>query len=424
MTPSDLQAAAAKEELAAALLHRLADPQKAALLREVDEALDDPFAVARIAAREADLPLVSAAAEQCRLRRAAAARFRQAGRMWFAEPLLQQASGDLLAAHCAARFAGAGHIVDFCCGLGGDTRQLARMAPVRAIDRSLLACTLARLNTLDSPHPVEVVRQEASSPEGDPDRVWIDPDRRAGGLRGGRHLSTLSPGPELLVQWMRRSTGGGLKLGPALDQRELDGLLQHCPAIPEWISSGGRCRQLVVWWGACLPAEAAPGVRIACGAGAGWRCTGVPAPWPAAGGAGDFLLEPDAAVIAAGLVGNLAVALDASPVDPRIALLRLSRPVRAPGRLYRIGGEAPFSRKRLGALLRQYGAGSLVVKVRGSAVEPRELQQALKGVLKQGDPARTVTCILTRIGNRAMMLWGEPIEHGESETEQRDPTER
>src|SRR5262249_7196902 len=105
---------------------------------------------------------------------------------------------------------------------------------------------------------------------------------------------------------------------------------------------------------------------------------GWPEPYGPVRPPGPWLLEPDPAVIRAGLGGNLARRLGAWPIDARLAYLSADRPVVTPfARTYRVGPPEPFSAKGLARRLRELGAGDVVLKTRGAAVTPEILRQPL-----------------------------------------------
>jgi hypothetical protein len=126
-------------------------------------------------------------------------------------------------------------------------------------------------------------------------------------------------------------------------------------------------------------------------------------------------LEPDAAVIRAGLVGNLAHSLGAWPIDERLAYLAVPGMVETPfARTYRIQAPEPFSGKALAAKLRRLGAGDVVLKTRGSVLQPEAVRQQLRGVLKLGRADCRPVVFLTRLSGRAVMIWGERSGSGRS----------
>jgi hypothetical protein len=195
----------------------------------------------------------------------------------------------------------------------------------------------------------------------------------------------------------------GIKLSPATDHAELDSYLAGEPHEREAISVRGECRELVVWTG-----DLANQPRRATLLPSGETLAGVPQPLPSVRPCGRWLLEPDAAVIRAGLVGNLAVALGAWALDSHLAYLSLDRPSDTPFAVaYQVEPPEPFSGKALAQRLRALGAGDVILKTRGAAVEPELLRRQLRAVLKQGHPACCPVVLLTRLGSRPVMILGE-----------------
>ena len=107
-----------------------------------------------------------------------------------------------------------------------------------------------------------------------------------------------------------------------------------------------------------------------------------------------YLGEPDPAVIRAGLIGTLCDRVGGAVLDPEVAYMTA---VRAPDdpyvRWYEVIEALPFGVKRLRALLRARGIGSLVIKTRAFPMRPEEIAAALK---VRGDGAAVLAC--TTIG--------------------------
>ena len=85
----------------------------------------------------------AAAYEIAQLRARAATKFSLAGKLYFTREALEQASGELIAAHRAERYRSYATIADLCCGAGADTLALARIASVVAVDRDPLRLAMA-----------------------------------------------------------------------------------------------------------------------------------------------------------------------------------------------------------------------------------------------------------------------------------------
>jgi len=117
------------------------------------------------------------------------------------------------------------------------------------------------------------------------------------------------------------------------------------------------------------------------------------------------VLDPDGAVVRAHLVAELAELLDGWLLDATIAYVSSDEAREtAYGRWFEVVEVLPFSLKGLRERLRAHDAGPLVVKKRGTAVEPDMLRAQLK--LKG---SREVTVILTRQAGRQICLIVKPV---------------
>ncbi len=113
-----------------------------------------------------------------------------------------------------------------------------------------------------------------------------------------------------------------------------------------------------------------------------------------------WLHEPDPAVIRSGLVSLVATGLGATLVDPTIAYLTSDAEADSPWvTSHRVDEVLPFNLKRLRALLRSRGVGRVVVKKRGSAIEPETLARQLRG---PGTGSATV--VVTRVAGAPTAL--------------------
>lgn len=398
--------------LSESVLRDLASPAGLALLQQAAALSADPFAAEKLR-RSAPPELAAAAVEQVRLRERARARFTRAGQMWLTRPLLEQASGEVIARHRARRYSRCEEVVDLCSGLGGDAVALAEYCRVQAVDRDPLALALTRANAEVYGVGDRITTLQAELPAGAPagEAGWIDPGRREGGRRT-RRLDEISPTLEEVLSLRDRIPNLGVKLSPATDHAELDALLGDLPHEREFLSVRGEVRELVVWLG-----ELRSGVRRASLVAEGVELEGSPEPLPQSHPPGRFLLEPDGAVLRAGLVGNLAESLGAWPVDPRLAFLSADHVCPTPfADIYRIETAEPFSAKALARRLREREAGDVVLKTRGFAGDPQTLRRSLRPVLKHGKPGQAPVVFITRFGDRPVMLLGERFGAGRDET--------
>jgi hypothetical protein len=113
---------------------------------------------------------------------------------------------------------------------------------------------------------------------------------------------------------------------------------------------------------------------------------------------GEWIVDPDGAVVRAGLVRHYAARHGLGQLDERIAYLTGDVP--PPGvRAFRVIEHGHYSEKALRAVLRKHDVGRLEILVRGLDVDPNTLRRRLK---LSGSQEATV--VLTRIGQRPVAL--------------------
>lgn len=380
-----------------------------AALRDHDPA--DELALATRLRRDHPAELVSAALAQARLRQRARAKFGEdAARMYFTPDGVEQSTRSSVAVYRAGRFAGLGvrRLADLCCGIGGDAIALARAGvQVLAVDHSPLACAAARANAqaLGLDHRIEVRCADVRSVDTSGfDAVFVDPARRSA---RGRVFDPEAYSPPLswAVEAAERAPRAALKVAPGIPHEAVPAGVEA-----EWVSDRGEVKEAVLWFGGADGGSGGdrpgPAVRATLLPG-GHTLAGTGLPDPEAGPVGRYLYEPDGAVVRAHLVAEVAARVRGTLIDPTIAYVTSDELVPTPyATAYEIGDVLPFNLKRLKALLRQREVGTVVVKKRGSAVEPEELRRRLK---PEGPNSATV--ILTRVAGAPTMLLGGPAEH-------------
>jgi len=317
--------------------------------------------------------LARAAVEQVQLRRHAIGKFPQAERLFFTREGLEQATAEPVARLRAARFGDRQRVFDFGCGLGGDALQLAVASQVVAIDRDplrlrIVAANAGRLGLADRIQPVEADLHRL--PLGVQDIVaFCDPGRRSGGRRL-RRVDDYEPPLRTILGWLPHLAGLAVKVSPAV---RLDEVVRLDCEI-EFVSLGGELKEGVLWFGVLRR-----GQRRATVLPVGATLEGGDEPNVEVGPIADYLLEPDPAILRAGLVMTLAAALGAHPIQEDVSFLSLGSPRATPfGRTYRVLEASPFRLKSLQETLRQRGIGRVTVKRRGSAVEPEAIARRLR----------------------------------------------
>jgi hypothetical protein len=383
-----------------------------------DESQPSVAFVARLR-RELPSERVHLLLEQADLRRRAEEKFSAAASMYFTPVALQQASDEIVADYKAERFDAGAPAADLCCGIGGDLLALARRGSVTGADRNPVAALLAEAN-LGTIAPAEcdarhlVVALDAESFDLSGCAAWhIDPDRRPAGRRTTR-VELHDPPADAIERLLQRNADAAVKLSPAAVLPE--GWPQR--AELEWIGRHGQCRQLVAWFGRLARS---PGRRRATLVKAAPRhavtragqpeavvlrtLAGDPAPVETFAPLGQYVYEPDAAVLAADLAAALAAEHGLAALSPGIAYFTSDRLVTDPTlAAFVVTDVLPFDVKRLKSLLRARRIGRLVVKKRGTPHDPAVVWRQLQ---VPGDESATL--LLAPIGGKVMAILGQRV---------------
>ena len=341
--------------------------------------------------------LARAALEIAVLRLEASSKYPQSGKMYFTREALEQSSSLMVSAYRSARFRSFEYLLDLGCSIGGDTINLADNAPTIGVDIDPLRLAMAQANTqalglvgqirfiqadLTCPLPVSGFKKLAA---------FFDPARRAAGKRVFS-VRDYTPPLDIVKGWIPVIPSLGVKISPGVKVDEI----RSYDAEIEFISLKGELKEAVLWFGPLKTAQ--------------FRATVLPGPHTLVavdsqsslplGEPGAYLYEPDPAVLRAGLVSVLGNQLGAYQVDPDIAYLCAENQVVTPfARVWKVEDWFPFGVKRLRAYLRDRGVGKIVVKKRGSPLQPEELIRMLR---LSGDEQRVV--FLTHLVGRPIVI--------------------
>jgi hypothetical protein len=339
-----------------------------------------------------DVELAALALEQALLRVRALAKHPQGGQLWWTPDALEQASSAVVASWRARRYPGP--TFDLCCSVGGDLLTLP--AGSVGVDLDGTRLLLAQANAVELGREVSLVRGDVTTlPLPASADVFVDPSRRSSGRRVFDPRAYTPPLDAVLGRrsHVRRL---GVKTAPGLDHEALPDDVEV-----EIVSVQGDVKEAVLWTGLARSGAR----RSAALLPAGDVLTDQPAPPAPVTEPGSFLLEPDGAVIRAHLVQQLAARVEGRLVDPTIAYLTADAPEPTPfGRWYEVREVMPFSLKGLRARLRALDVGTLVVKKRGTAVEPEELRRRLRL-----SGSRESTVVLTRVRGRQVAMIVQPL---------------
>ena len=350
--------------------------------------------------------LVATVLSQSRLRSRASAKFGEfASRMLFTEAGLEQATRLKVAALHAGRFAraGVGHVADLGCGIGGDALALAAVdLEVTAAEADEVTAAIAAYNLTPFPRARVLHSRAEEVPLGGIGGAWLDPARRttAGGTtRRLSDASDYSPTLDFAFGLAARMPVG-VKLGPGTDRDVI-------PAGSEaqWVSVDGDVVELAVWQGAVARPGIGRAALVIRGEAAAELTAEADSEDAPSGPPGDYLYEPDGAVIRARLIGDLARANGAWMLSPGIAYLTSDTAFDSPfARGFRVLERLPSDERQLRQALAARGIGTLEIKKRGADVDPAALRTRLK---LRGD--RSATIVLTREEGRRVVLLVERL---------------
>ncbi|MEV8337160.1 class I SAM-dependent methyltransferase [Leucobacter sp. NPDC077196] len=329
---------------------------------------------------------VAALLTQARLREKARAKFGSLAReLLFTPAALEQATRIAIAHGHAARFrdAGCDRVADLGCGLGTESIALLTygLAPVAveldAFTARIAAHNLARVAARNGvPSPVVASGDAAAFDLSAVDGAFLDPARRTTGHHNTRRIASpddYSPSLDFAYGIAERLPTG-VKLGPGLDR---DLIPEDAEA--QWVSVDGHVVETALWFGAV----ARPGVSRAALVHRGDETHEMTAAADASDvdvrPMGEYLYEPDGAVIRARLIGALAETLGAGMMSPGIAYLTADASISTPfAQVFRVLERLPVKEKDLRKALAARGIGSLEIKKRGADVDPAALRARLR----------------------------------------------
>ena len=350
--------------------------------------------------------LVAAVLSQSRLRTKAAAKFGPfASRMLFTQAGLEQATRLRVAALHAGRFQAAGLslIADLGSGIGGDAMAMAGLdLAVTAYEIDEVTAAIASYNLAPWPQAGVELADAADVDLSVFDGVYLDPARRTAGHGNTSRITDpadYSPSLDFAFDVATRLPTG-IKLGPGLDRDQIP-----VDAEAQWVSVDHDVVELGLWFGAV----ARPGIRrsalVIGDHGTAELSAGADSEDAPVGELGEYLLEPDGAVIRARLIGDLARSVGGRMLSDGIAYLTADTPVSTPfASVFRIVERFPWDERLLKKQLAARDIGTLEIKKRGVDVDPAALRRklSLKG------PA-SATLIVTRVAGKHAALLAERI---------------
>jgi hypothetical protein len=316
------------------------------------------------------------------LRRRATAKFADPSRWLFTDEALQQATAETVAAHRARRLAGA-RVHDVTCSIGSELAALGESAVVGS-DTDPVRLAMARHNVPGA----LLCRADALRPVTRDTVVLADPARRQAGRRRFDPRDYTPALDQLLDVYRNRELV--VKCAPGIDFDELRRL--GFAGEIEVTSLGGSVREACLW----SPGLAAAGVtRRASVLDRCEQITDAEDADCAVAPAGRWIVDPDGAVVRAGLVRHYAARHGLWQLDPDIAYLSgnaLPTGVRG----FEVLEQLPFGERRLRQALATRDCGAVEITVRGVDVDPDVLRARLR---LRG--TQQLSVVVARIGSGA-----------------------
>lgn len=356
----------------------------AAAKQEVDPA---SLGAAERLRREFPPELVAAALTQVKLRRRARSKLPQADRLFLTPDGLEQATRWPVAKWRAGLLADQGkELWDLGCGLGVDALACAEAGMVvHAVEADATTAAFAAANLPGCDVRLGLA-EDADPPMGDV--VFLDPSRR--GVTGRTwNVAAFTPPWSLVEHYLTGDWATCVKLGPGLPK----------PLIPPgvgaaWVSEGGDVVEVSLW------NRLEPGPRAVVIRGdAVHTLTAGAEPLPV-GPPGEWIHEPDGAVVRSGLVA------EATPgtrlLAAKVAYTTSAGPLTSPFVTdYRIVETLDYDIATLRRWVKANRVGSLEIKRRAIDVDPAALRRQLK---PKGDRRATLLLARTIDGARAFVV--------------------
>jgi hypothetical protein len=339
-----------------------------AALREVDGyRLTDRTRISDIASIRAAFGDRSAVlVETVLLRRRAAGKVDDPSRWLFTDDALQQATAQPVARHRARRLTGA-TVHDVTCSVG------AELAALRFSARDLVGSDIDPVRLAMARHNVDDVplcRADALRPVTRGAVVVADPGRRRSGRRRFDPLDYAPPLDRLLDTYRGRHLV--VKCAPGIDFGEVRRL--GFDGEIEITSLRGSVREACLWSSGLT--ESGVRRRATVLDSAEQITDAEPDDCPVSA-AGRWIIDPDGAIVRAGLVRHYAARHGLWQLDPDIAYLSGGH-VPDGVRGFEVIDEIGYSDKRLRQALAVHDAGAVEILVRGVDVDPDALRNRLK----------------------------------------------
>lgn len=325
---------------------------------------------------------ISAALTQARLRQKAASKFGPfAASLFFTAQGLEQSTRLAIGAHHAARFreAGARHVIDFGCGIGADSLAFAALGlrvTAIEIDPATSAFTTRNLAAFPEARVIQADGDSLALNSLDADALWLDPARRDATGRRLHRPEQWSPPLSSAIAKASGFRAAGIKVAPGISYDD-------CPprAHVQWISDHGDLVEAVIWLGTAAGTPGRSALLLTDSGVLTYTADAPLATTPIAEVSptplGDYVYEPDPAIIRCGGIGQLCADHPLAPVSRSIAYLsggRIDSPFLT---RFRVLDVVALRAKEISRALRAHGITRTEIKKRGTDVSPETLRASL-----------------------------------------------
>lgn len=338
---------------------------------------------------------VAWALTQAVLRRKAGTKFTRAAEMLFTPDGLEQATREDVSRWRAARFVAAGvaEVWDLGCGIGADAMAFAEAGlRVVAVELDPATAAVAQHNLDLAGGGGEVIvgaAEDVRVPEGA--AVFLDPARRT--ARGRTwNVADFTPSWDFVLEQLAGERFACVKLGPGVPKELLPDGVQAT-----FVSHRGDVVEASLW-NRLQPGSAAVVLRDGTvhPLGPGPRRDLEVRP------VGGYVIEPDGAVIRAGILDAVAPEQELWLLDPHIAYLSSDEPVASMfTTTFEVLETLDYDVRQLRSWVREHAVGTLEIKKRGIDVDPAVLRRQLK---PKGKSSATMIIARTVEGTKVLVV--------------------
>ena len=304
------------------------------------------------------------------------------------------------------RSAGISQVADLGCGIGAESLAMAAIdlnVVAVELDEVTAACATYNLAPFENAEVLnsDVTKLDLSQFES----AFFDPARRELGSAKERAVrkydpASFSPNFDwVVVQARLRPTG--IKVGPGHPHEAIP-----ADAEAQWVSVNGDLVELGLWFGSLArPGVSRSALLIRDGVRHEVVSESTNPPHAALRDLGEYLYEPDNALVRSHLISVVADEENLGLIAPEIAYLTGDHEISSPWlRGFKVLESMAFDRKKLKSRLHEMKVGILEIKKRGSDVVPETLRKELQ---LKGE--RAATLIVTRVGDSHRAIICEAI---------------